>query len=97
MGGIATHHADLAIITSDNPRSEDPLGIIEDIKKGINGKPHKVIENRKDAIFEAVRLAGENDVLLVAGKGHEDYQIIGSNKYHFSDREVIEEALNVAP
>ena len=97
MGGIATHHADLAIITSDNPRSEDPLGIIEDIKKGVNGKPHKVIENRKDAIFEAVRLAGENDVLLVAGKGHEDYQIIGSNRYHFSDREVIEEALNVAP
>jgi len=97
MGGIATHHADLAIITSDNPRSEDPLGIIEDIKKGINGKPHKVIENRKDAIFEAVRIAGENDVLLVAGKGHEDYQIIGSNRYHFSDREVIEEALNVAP
>jgi UDP-N-acetylmuramoyl-L-alanyl-D-glutamate--2,6-diaminopimelate ligase len=96
MGGIATHHADLAIITSDNPRSEDPLRIIEDIKKGINGKPHKIIENRKDAIFEAVRLAGENDVLLVAGKGHEDYQIIGNNRYHFSDREVIEEALNVA-
>ena len=96
MGGIATDHADLAIITSDNPRSEDPLRIIEDIKKGINGKPHKVIENRKDAIFEAVRLAGENDVLLVAGKGHEDYQIIGNNRYHFSDREVIEEALSVA-
>ena len=96
MGGIATHHADLAIITSDNPRSEDPLRIIEDIKKGINGKSHKVIENRKDAIFEAVRLAGENDVLLVAGKGHEDYQIIGNDRHHFSDREVIEEALNVA-
>jgi UDP-N-acetylmuramoyl-L-alanyl-D-glutamate--2,6-diaminopimelate ligase len=96
MGGIATEHADLAIITSDNPRSEDPLRIIEDIKKGINGKPHRVIENRKDAIFEAVRFAGDNDVLLVAGKGHEDYQIIGNNTYHFSDREVIEEALNVA-
>jgi len=96
MGGIATNHADLAIITSDNPRSEDPRRIIEDIKKGINGKPHKVIENRKDAIFEAVRLAGENDVLLIAGKGHEDYQIIGNNTYHFSDREVIEEALSVA-
>jgi UDP-N-acetylmuramoyl-L-alanyl-D-glutamate--2,6-diaminopimelate ligase len=96
MGGIAAHHADLAIITSDNPRSEDPLRIIRDIVKGINGKPYKVIENRKDAIFEAVRFAGENDVLLVAGKGHEDYQIIGNNRYHFSDREVIEEALNVA-
>jgi UDP-N-acetylmuramoyl-L-alanyl-D-glutamate--2,6-diaminopimelate ligase len=96
MGSIATNYADLAIITSDNPRSENPLRIIEDIKKGMNGKPHRVIENRKEAIFEAVNLAGENDVLLVAGKGHEDYQIIGTNKYHFSDREVIEEALNVA-
>ena len=96
MGDIATNHADLAIITSDNPRSEEPLRIIEDIKKGINGKPHKVIENRKEAIFEAVKLVGENDVLLVAGKGHEDYQIIGNNTHHFSDREVIEEALNVA-
>lgn len=97
MGGIATSHADLAIITSDNPRSEDPKRIIEDIKKGINDKPYKVIENRKDAIIEAMKLAGENDVLLIAGKGHEDYQIIGNNRYHFSDREVIEEALNVAP
>ncbi len=96
MGGIATNNADLAIITSDNPRSEDPMRIIEDIKKGINGKPYKVIENRKEAIFEAVKLAGENDVVLVAGKGHEDYQIIGNIKYHFSDREVIEEALGVA-
>jgi UDP-N-acetylmuramoyl-L-alanyl-D-glutamate--2,6-diaminopimelate ligase len=96
MGSIATNYADLAIITSDNPRSENPLRIIEDIKKGMNGKPYRVIENRKEAIFEAVNLAGENDVLLVAGKGHEDYQIIGTNKYHFSDREVIEEALNVA-
>ena len=96
MGGIATNHADLAIITSDNPRSEDPLRIIEDIKKGINGKPYRVIENRKDAIFEAMRIAGNNDVVVVAGKGHEDYQIIGNNTYHFSDREAIEEALNVA-
>jgi len=96
MGDIATSHADLAIITSDNPRSEDPLDIIEDIKKGINGRPYKVVENRKEAIFEAVKLTGENDVLLVAGKGHEDYQIIGDKTYHFNDREIIEEALNVA-
>jgi len=96
MGSIATNHADLAIITSDNPRNENPLSIIEDIKKGINGRPYKVVENRKEAIFEAVKLTGENDILLVAGKGHEDYQIIGDKTYHFSDREVIEEALNVA-
>ncbi len=96
MGDIATSYADLAIITSDNPRSENPLGIIEDIKKGINGRPYKVIENRKEAIFEAVKLAGRDDVLLVAGKGHEDYQIIEGKTYHFSDREIIEEALDVA-
>jgi len=96
MGSIASLLADLAIITSDNPRSENPTSIIEDIKRGFNGKPYKVIENRKDAIFEGVRLAGANDVLLVAGKGHEDYQIIGDKTYHFSDRETIEESLNVA-
>ncbi len=97
MGGIASRLADLAIITSDNPRSEDPARIIEDIKKGLNGTTsYTIIENRKDAIFEAVKLARENDVLLVAGKGHEDYQIIHGSTYHFSDRETIEESLNVA-
>ena len=97
MGGIASRLADLTIITSDNPRSEDPARIIDDIKKGLNGNTsYRIIENRKDAILDAVRLARDNDVLLVAGKGHEDYQIIGSNTYHFSDRETIEESLHVA-
>jgi UDP-N-acetylmuramoyl-L-alanyl-D-glutamate--2,6-diaminopimelate ligase len=96
MGEIASHLADLTIITSDNPRSEEPVSIIEDIKKGFAGNSFKVIENRRDAIYEGVRMANENDVLLVAGKGHEDYQIIGSKVFHFSDREVIEESLNVA-
>jgi UDP-N-acetylmuramoyl-L-alanyl-D-glutamate--2,6-diaminopimelate ligase len=96
MGEIASHLADLTIITSDNPRSEEPVSIIEDIKKGFAGNSYKVIENRRDAIYEGVRMANENDVLLVAGKGHEDYQIIGSKVFHFSDREVIEESLNVA-
>lgn len=96
MGQIASRLADLTIITSDNPRSEEPAAIIEDIKKGFSGNPFKAIENRRDAIYEGVRTAKENDVLLVAGKGHEDYQIIGSKIFQFSDREVIEESLNVA-
>ncbi len=93
MGEIASNMADLTIITSDNPRSEEPFAIIEDIKKGFSGNSFKVIENRRDAIYEAVQIAKENDVLLVAGKGHEDYQIIGSKVFQFSDREVIEESL----
>ncbi len=96
MGSIASNLADVAIITSDNPRSEDPAEIIADIKKGYNGNSCKVIENRKDAIMEGVRMSGHNDVLLIAGKGHENYQIIGGNTFHFSDRETIEEALHVA-
>ncbi|MBP1733805.1 MAG: UDP-N-acetylmuramoyl-L-alanyl-D-glutamate--2,6-diaminopimelate ligase [Deltaproteobacteria bacterium] len=96
MGEIASRFADLTIITSDNPRSEEPAAIIDDIKKGFSGNSVKAIENRREAIYEGVRTANENDVLLVAGKGHEDYQIIGSKVFQFSDREVIEESLNVA-
>lgn len=96
MGHIAAHLADLTIITSDNPRTEDPGNIIEDIKKGFSNKPFTAIEDRKEAIHQAIRVAEENDVILVAGKGHEDYQLIGDRVLHFSDREVIEEFLNVA-
>jgi UDP-N-acetylmuramoyl-L-alanyl-D-glutamate--2,6-diaminopimelate ligase len=96
MGSIAARLADLAIITSDNPRTEDPKIIIEGIKKGFNDKPFQVIEDRQEAIHEAIKEARENDVVLVAGKGHEDYQIIGDRILHFSDSEVIEEFLNVA-
>ncbi len=96
MGEIASRLADHAIVTSDNPRGEDPLRIIDAISKGLGGKPFKIIENRRDAIFESVRMARRDDVVVVTGKGHEDYQIIGENTFHFSDREVIEESLNVA-
>ncbi|OPX98676.1 MAG: UDP-N-acetylmuramoyl-L-alanyl-D-glutamate--2,6-diaminopimelate ligase [Syntrophorhabdus sp. PtaB.Bin006] len=95
MGDIASRMADVTIITSDNPRSEDPKSIIREVAQGFQGNSFKVIENRRDAICEGVKLARENDVLLVAGKGHEDYQIIGDKVFHFSDREVIEEYLNV--
>jgi UDP-N-acetylmuramoyl-L-alanyl-D-glutamate--2,6-diaminopimelate ligase len=96
MGRMASDLADFTIITSDNPRREDPLTIIEEIRQGFVGDAYRVIENRREAIGEAIRMATANDVLLVAGKGHEDYQIIGTEVYHFSDREVIEEWLHVA-
>ncbi len=96
MGRIASRLADLTIVTSDNPRTEDPLSIIGEIKPGIAGNSFKVIEDRRLAIAEAIAMAKEKDVVLVAGKGHEDYQIIGKVTYPFSDRQVIEECLRVA-
>ena len=88
MGEISGKIADYTIITSDNPRTEDPHSIIEDILAGIKDS-HTVIEDRKDAIEYACRIAGENDIVVIAGKGHEDYQIIGTVKHHFSDKEVV--------
>ncbi len=96
MGNIASRFADLTIITSDNPRSENPQRIIEDIQRGFRGNSFRIIPDRREAIIEGIRNARENDILLIAGKGHEDYQIIGNNVIHFSDREVVEEALHVA-
>lgn len=96
MGKIASHLADYSIVTSDNPRSEKPGMIINDITAGFNGGPFTVIEDRKEAIYQGIEMARENDVVLIAGKGHEDYQIIGDRKFHFSDREVAEEFLDVA-
>ena len=96
MGAIATSLADFTIITSDNPRSEEPSRIIGDITRGAGGGAFRAVEERREAIHEGIRMAGENDVVLIAGKGHEDYQIIGDRISHFSDREVAEEYLNVA-
>lgn len=96
MGGIASHLADFSIITSDNPRSEDPARIIADVAGGFNGTSYRTIEDRREAIAEGIGMAKESDVVLIAGKGHEDYQIIGDRTLHFSDREVAEEYLNVA-
>jgi UDP-N-acetylmuramoyl-L-alanyl-D-glutamate--2,6-diaminopimelate ligase len=96
MGKIASELADFTIVTSDNPRREDPASIMEEIQRGIAGTAYRSIADRREAIREAVRMTSENDVLLVAGKGHEDYQIIGTETHHFSDREVIEECFHVA-
>ncbi|MCX7856790.1 MAG: UDP-N-acetylmuramoyl-L-alanyl-D-glutamate--2,6-diaminopimelate ligase [Deltaproteobacteria bacterium] len=96
MGRIASTLADFSIITSDNPRSEDPNQIIEEIKKGIVGENYKVVIDRKEAIYEAIKMMNSDDILLIAGKGHEDYQIIGGKIIRFNDREVAEEILSVA-
>ena len=88
MGAIAEKYSDVTIVTSDNPRTEDPHRIIEDILEGIKDS-HTVIEDRKEAIEYACRIAGKDDIVVIAGKGHEDYQIIGTVKHHFSDKETV--------
>ena len=92
MGRAAAHLADHVIVTSDNPRSEDPAAIIEQVLAGVTGKP-EAIEDRQVAIFSAVHQARPGDVVLVAGKGHETYQEIAGVRHPFSDREVARAAL----
>lgn len=96
MGEIAGNLADFSIITSDNPRTENPIDIIEEIKCGIdrtNGE-YIIIVNRREAIEYALKTAGERDTVLLCGKGQETYQIIGDKKLHFDEREVIREILD---
>ncbi len=95
MGEIASFYADYLVITSDNPRTEDPKSIISDILKGVpKHKSHKVIENRLDAIKFALSFAEKDDIIVLAGKGHETYQIIGKEKIHFDEREVVKNCLS---
>ncbi len=90
MGEIATRLADYTIITSDNPRTENPTAIINEIVEGIHkDKPYKIIENRKDAIVYAIKNAKKNDVIILAGKGHETYQTIGTENFHFNEEEIL--------
>lgn len=93
--GRAALAADYAVVTSDNPRTEDPNAIIEDIVAGMGeGTDHfEVVPDRRDAIARAIAVANSGDAILIAGKGHEDYQIIGTEKHHFDDREVAAEEL----
>lgn len=93
MARVVSELADYAVITNDNPRSEDPGKIINDIKKGFKGNSYCIIPQRRQAIRKSLSLAGSGDIVLVAGKGHEDYQIIGEKVLAFSDREVIQECL----
>ncbi|MDT3739407.1 MAG: UDP-N-acetylmuramoyl-L-alanyl-D-glutamate--2,6-diaminopimelate ligase [Candidatus Kapabacteria bacterium] len=88
MGKISGENADITIITSDNPRTEDPMTIIEDIKSGvISSNIIEIIPDRSEAIKHAVKISRANDLILVAGKGHENYQITGTEKIHFDDSE----------
>lgn len=89
MGSIATKLSDYVIFTSDNPRNEDPNDIINDIVQQLDNKNYEIEENREKAIFKGIQKLSKNDILLVLGKGHEDYQIIGNNKIHFSDKEIV--------
>ncbi len=93
MGEIGTKMADIAIITSDNPRCEDPKKIIEDIVSGAVAGKYTVVENRKEAIAYALSLAQKDDIVLLLGKGQETYQIIGKEKIHFDEREIVKEIL----
>jgi UDP-N-acetylmuramoyl-L-alanyl-D-glutamate--2,6-diaminopimelate ligase len=94
MGKIASELSDVAIVTSDNPRNEDPMVIIDHIMAGMKGDSHKIIENRRSAIEAALNMARQNDVVLIAGKGHEDYQIIGNVTHPFNDRAAVEDIIN---
>ena len=99
MGRVAARLSDLVILTSDNPRSEDPAAILREIETGVRDvladKPvrYEVIADRRAAIEAAVREAKSGDTVLIAGKGHEDYQIVGATRLHFDDREVARTAL----
>ncbi len=94
MGEISSRLSDYTIITSDNPRSEDPRTIIEQIEAGIIGDNYEKIIDRRKAIQRAILMAQKSDTVLIAGKGHENYQIIGDRRIHFDDREVAKEFLN---
>lgn len=95
MGEAAASLSDVVILTSDNPRTEDPLKILADVETGMRetAKPYEKIADRREAIQRAIREARTGDLVVIAGKGHEDYQIIGRETFHFDDKEVAREAL----
>lgn len=98
MGDIATKNASLVIVTSDNPRTEDPLAIIKEIESGVQAQNYSKyisVPDRKEAIKTAIKLAEPGDIILVAGKGHETYQEINGVKSHFDDKETLQELLEL--
>ena len=100
MGEIAGRLADFTVITTDNPRNESPSKIMQDIEEGIKKTKglYKCIENRKEAIKFAMRIAWKNDIIILAGKGHETYQILKNNKkIHFDEREVVKSLAESMP
>jgi UDP-N-acetylmuramoyl-L-alanyl-D-glutamate--2,6-diaminopimelate ligase len=93
MGRIAAQLSDVCIATSDNPRTENPDAIIDDIERGMGGLPHLRITDRLAAIHAALDQARTGDTILLAGKGHETYQVIGTDKIAFDEREIVQEAV----
>jgi UDP-N-acetylmuramoyl-L-alanyl-D-glutamate--2,6-diaminopimelate ligase len=100
MGRAAVEYSDVVILTSDNPRTEDPLAILHEVEIGVrealerrNHVQYHMVPDRREAIGAAIHEARRDDMVLIAGKGHEDYQIIGTRKFHFDDREVAREAI----
>ena len=91
MGEIAAANADFCVVTSDNPRTEDPEEIIREILAGMKNSrtPYKVICDRPSAIAWAIDNSRPGDVILLAGKGHEDYQVVGHEKHHMDEREIV--------
>jgi UDP-N-acetylmuramoyl-L-alanyl-D-glutamate--2,6-diaminopimelate ligase len=93
MGAVAAQFADLAIVTSDNPRTEDPERIIEEIVAGMAAGSHERVTDRRAAIARALEVAGPQDLVLLAGKGHETYQVLGTEKIEFDERRIVAEIL----
>ena len=98
MGSLAAEYADIVIATSDNPRTEDPVAILDEIEVGIRkvlqeGKVYEKIIDRRSAIERALQLAQQDDIVVIAGKGHENYQILKDKTIHFDDKEVVQEFL----
>ncbi len=93
MGKIGTDLSDYSIITSDNPRNEEPLEIINDVVQEIQNNNFEIIENRRAAIKRAIEIAAKGDVIVIAGKGHEDYQVLKGKTIHFDEREVVSEII----
>jgi len=100
MGRAAVEYSDVVVLTSDNPRTEDPMAILREVEVGVRDAlarrshvQYHLVPDRREAIGVAIREAHAGDMVLIAGKGHEDYQIIGTKKFHFDDREVAREAI----
>lgn len=93
MAEIAERYSDIVIATSDNPRTEDPTEILKDVERGFKNNKYLLEIDRAKAIFKGIELAQTDDIVLIAGKGHETYQIIGREKIHFDDREIAREAI----
>ena len=98
MAAAAAKYADRLVVTSDNPRNEEPEAIIADILAGLKDSdiPRDIVTDRKEAIFHALKIAEKGDIIVLAGKGHEDYQVLAGMKHiHFDEREIVAEGIKL--